>query len=312
MSQTLVAQHTPVTSAEAKPAGLTPDNLIQLFPGAEQINRLSEVGLGKAIVFSPDFSAPGNREFYNKLGFAYFEDASWKNVLDQIHAHNAQRADKIDAVILETHGTNGHGLKLQTGDKLKSARSYISVGALRGRLQTAGVRFCFVAACNSGRLFRPEVYHRLNPRPGDPLFKPATLGIINSLRSSYSPNPNVIMARRADSEIEATNEGETSELSPVAQEVLGLRLSARTEGAAPGARALKFVVSNFVIQLLTRDPGLRLATAGFVRNKSSKDLPDTQSEVLFQKFLAYINAIAGREYEAKRAGKLAGPETPTN
>jgi hypothetical protein len=78
------------------------------------------------------------------------------------------------------------------------------------------------------------------------------------------------------------------------------------------ARALQFVVSNMMIQLMTGDPSLRLTAAGFVRHKSGRALPDTASEVLFQKFISYLNGIASREYESTQAAKLSSPNTPSN
>jgi hypothetical protein len=112
--------------AKADPA---PFQLYAAWPARGEINRLSDIGRGKAVIFSPDFSAPGNREFYSRLGFAYFEAPGWEEILDQIQEHNrTNTGDKIQAVILETHGTNGHGLKLQTGDAPRAKRSYISVG----------------------------------------------------------------------------------------------------------------------------------------------------------------------------------------
>src|SRR5947209_9141668 len=50
--------------------------------------RLSEIGHGVGIVFTPDLSVPGNCRFYESLGFACFEDADWSRVLDDIRLHN--------------------------------------------------------------------------------------------------------------------------------------------------------------------------------------------------------------------------------
>ena len=43
---------------------------------------------------------------------------------------------RIGTLILETHGTNGNGLKVQESYEPTAARSYISVGALQERRQT--------------------------------------------------------------------------------------------------------------------------------------------------------------------------------
>src|SRR6266487_6703883 len=76
--------------------------------------RLSEIGRGVGVVFSPDLSVSGNCRFYQTLGFACFQDADWSRILDQIHQHNVAHPDRrIYKLVLETHGTNGNGLKLQ-------------------------------------------------------------------------------------------------------------------------------------------------------------------------------------------------------
>src|ERR1700737_1018061 len=75
---------------------------------------VSEIGRGVGVVFSPDLSVSGNCRFYQALGFACFQDADWTRVIDQIHQHNIAHPDRhIYTLVLETHGTNGNGLKLQ-------------------------------------------------------------------------------------------------------------------------------------------------------------------------------------------------------
>src|SRR5918993_16794 len=77
---------------------------------------LRDLGAGVGIVFSPDLSVPGNCGFYTALGFTCFDSADWLEILSGIHAHNISTPGrKIKTLILETHGTNGHGLKVQTG-----------------------------------------------------------------------------------------------------------------------------------------------------------------------------------------------------
>src|SRR5205085_8740518 len=127
----------------------TADGVLQVWPPGHEMQRLDDIGRGKGIVFSPDFSAPGNREFYEKLGFAYFEDARWLNIIEQIRRHNDSSANKIETLIIESHGTNGNGLKLQQSERPRALRSYISVGALQEQLEPLGVRLCILAACNS-------------------------------------------------------------------------------------------------------------------------------------------------------------------
>ena len=273
----------------------------EAWPANGQIERLSDIGKHKAVIFSPDFAQPGNREFYEKLGFLYTQDASWLKALNQIVARNYWHPeDRIDTIILETHGTNGNGLKLQTGPAIRAARSYISVGALQEKLEGLGVRLCVIGACNSGRLFRPEIYKALNPRPGDPLFLPATLGIIDASREYDPAKSKLLVVRRAESEIETTSDGDTSELSPIARSLLGLGPKFST-GVA---RSLRFAVSNLLIQMLTHDPRLELTSNGYANEKSRNDLTEEESDALFQRFLAYINDVATRQNQVAHPGEL--------
>src|SRR6059058_6303384 len=50
--------------------------------------RVSEIGRGVGVVFSPDLSVADNCRFYESLGFACFQDADWTNILAQIHIFN--------------------------------------------------------------------------------------------------------------------------------------------------------------------------------------------------------------------------------
>ena len=75
----------------------------------------TNTGRGVGVVFSPDLSVPGNCRFYESLGFACFQNADWNRVLTDIRIYNLfHEDDGIRTLILETHGTNGNGLKLQT------------------------------------------------------------------------------------------------------------------------------------------------------------------------------------------------------
>src|SRR5688500_1286865 len=168
-----------VTTAQA--ADRTTNSLLaKTWPAAPHAD-LAELGAGLGIVFSPDLSVPDNCRFYQTLGFACFDSADWLDVLSRIHEHNTTSPGRrIRTLILETHGTNGHGLKLQTGKDPKADRSYIAVGALQEMLEPVGVRYIGISACNSSRLLRPEIYRRPNRDPGDKLFLPATRGIIDA------------------------------------------------------------------------------------------------------------------------------------
>jgi hypothetical protein len=273
----------------------------EAWPADAKIDRLSDIGRGKAVIFSPDFAEPDNREFYEKLGFLYIEDASWLKALNQIIERNYWHPEnRIYTIIIETHGTNGNGLKVQRGPWARAARSYISIGALQEKLDGVGVRLCVIGACNAGRLFRPEIYKKLNPQPHDRLFLPATLGIINA-SAAYDPSKSkMIVVRRAESELETTTDGDTSELSPIAREVLGL---GQANTPALAKRPLHFAVSNLLIQMLIHDPRLKLTSSGYANEKSRQDLSEEESDTLFQRFLAYLNAVAAGEHQIAHGGK---------
>jgi len=266
------------------------------------LNRLSDIGRGKAIIFSPDIAPAGNREFYQALGFLYIEEASWQRVLNRIIARNYWHPDDpVQAIFLETHGTNGDGLKLQSGPSRTDGRSYISIAALQEKLDGLSIKLCVIAACNSGRLFRPGTYKTVEPRPRDSLFLPATFGIINAT-SKFDPRlSQIVMARRRESRIETTSEGKISELSLMTRKVSGLdNLRERRDSVrAPG-----FVVSNLLIQMLLHDPRLKLAYGGYASERSKKDLSAAESEALFLRFIEYVNLVAEREYRSKQANVL--------
>lgn len=294
----------------AQPAGGTStedsSSIPEAWPANVQMERLSDIGRGKAVIFSPDFAESGNREFYEKLGFLYIENASWQRALNEIVARNYWHPEtRVETIFLETHGTNGNGLKLQTGPLRGAARSYISIGALQEKLEGQGVRLCVIGACNAGRLFRPEIYKTLDPQTRDPLFLPPTLGIINATKGYDPSGSKMIVVRRAESEIETTSDGDTSELSPEARAILKLDAARSLSGPR---RALHFVVSNLLIQMLTHDPRLKLTSSGFANEKSRNDLSLDESDALFDRFLSYINDVAAREYRIAQGTISANAE----
>src|SRR5215467_11201797 len=102
---------------------------------AESAARLKKLGERRAIIFSPDFAASGNRQFYEGLGFLYLESADWRWVMKEIMRVNQSRGEgSIHEIFFETHGSNGNGLKLQRSQLRSAPRSYISLGALQERL----------------------------------------------------------------------------------------------------------------------------------------------------------------------------------
>ncbi len=244
--------------------------------------KLKKIGEGQAIVFSPDFAASGNREFYEGLGFMYWESANWRQVLREIRQFNRSHPEeKIRQVYFEAHGSNGHGLKLQQS-KLRSApRSYISLAALQEHLGEAGVERAILAACNTGRLYRPEIYRKLNLSVKDPNVLPATLGVINASKN-FDPDANSVeLVRRTDSRIEQTSEGQYQELPASVRRALGLPASTKP-----------FTVSNMFMQMMLKDDQLQLTSKGFVRQVSKSTEPEPVNEAIFQSFLKFLDNVA--------------------
>jgi len=90
----------------------------EVWSANQGTNSLRNIGRGRGIIFSPDLSEPGNRAFYSALGFAYFEGPDWRAVLDQLKAHNhSHPANPVEILLVQSHGTNGDALKLQTGNQ---------------------------------------------------------------------------------------------------------------------------------------------------------------------------------------------------
>lgn len=248
--------------------------------GADELGRL---GKETAIVFSPDFADSGNRSFYERLGFLYLESADWLAVIDQIREHNADETrEPVRVLVVESHGTNGNGLKLQASKSSSSPRSYISVGALQERLEGTGVDWVVLSACNAGRLFRPEIYSRLDREVDDALFLPATLGVIDASEGFEAKRSSVRVLRRAQSNLESLLHGTTAELPAEVRTRLH-----------EGDETWRFAVSTMLIQMLTGDDSLELVAEGFVREKSREDLSVERSEELFQGLIRHLAAIEG-------------------
>lgn len=238
---------------------------------------IRSVGRGVAVVFSPDLSVGNNCAFYERLGFACYASASWETVLEDIRCRNASAKpeEAISVVILEAHGTQGNGLKLQVSTAKKAARSYAAIGALTERLAAAGVRTAVLAACNARRLLRPEIYHQLDSTR---LYLPATLGILNGDGKAG----NVRLLTRADSHIESLSMGNTGELSPSTLRALDL----------PEDEALTFVVSDMLVQLVTRDPSLDLRPATPVKQLKLVTPEDKYADELFARFVEHLDRLA--------------------
>lgn len=257
---------------------------------SHKIKSLCELGRGKGIVFSPDLSEPGNREFFQALGFAYFEDADWRKVLVQLKAYNkAHPESPIEVLLIQSHGTNGDGLKLQTSKHPAAPRSYISVGGLLENLGDSGVRICLLAACNAGRLLRPENFHEVKASEGNRLFEPATLGIINSTSEFDPAESSIAIGRRAESHIEVINECRISEFAPNTRAALVIGSNGRLKSTT------RIAVPEMLIQLLVDDQHLKLVSEGFEIERSYAETHDDYREHLISEFLRFINGVAEKE-----------------
>jgi hypothetical protein len=259
--------------------------------------RLTDVGSGVAVVFSPDLSVPGNCRFYTALGFACFAEADWTRVLEGIHDYNSRFPGRsIRTVVLETHGTNGNGLKLQQSHELDAERSYIAVGALQEKLEPEGVRYVLISACNSGRLLRPSIYNTIDRNNGDDLFLPATCGIVDASGGWNAAGNRVTVLTPASSHIEMTVVGSVSELTNRARKLV--------LAASPGLkRSSEFAVSDLMMQMLTRDRRLKLRVGAGVDELSRDKNPEAASERLFARFLRRLDVMARRALTVKTVNR---------
>ncbi|MCU1246798.1 MAG: hypothetical protein JWN02_2708 [Acidobacteria bacterium] len=268
--------------------------------------RLSDLGRGVGIVFTPDLSVPDNCRFYQSLGFGCFQDADWTRVLDGVAAFNASHPQApIQTLLLETHGTNGNGLKLQRSYDPRAERSYISVGALQQRLEPMGVRYVIISACNSGRLLRPMIVRSLDPNPGDKLFLPATCGIVNATADFNPRRSRVTVITPSSSHIETSLIGAVRELAPVTRSLI--TSAAKARGIVPPKQ---FAVSDMLMQILLRDGRLELTTRGYVDELSAQIQTQDSSEALFKSFTSYLNATAGREAPSMPLPVIARKHAP--
>jgi hypothetical protein len=260
-------------------------------------NRVSDIGRGIGVVFSPDLSVGDNCRFYQSLGFACFQAADWEKVLDDVHRYNVLYPERrIFTLVLETHGTNGNGLKLQASYNPDADRSYIAAGALQQRLEPEGIYNVIISACNSGRLLRPAIYNQLDPDNGDKLFLPATKGIVNASPGFVASRSAVTIITPQSSHIETTLVGKVAELSTTSRRAI--TESARSLGIVPPK---EFAVSDMMVAMLTRDPQLRLDSGFYVDELSRDTAPVDRSEQMFNKFVRFINRVSAKQYPAKTA-----------
>src|SRR4051794_19303696 len=253
--------------------------------------RVSEIGRGVGVVFSPDLSVADNCRFYESLGFACFQDADWEKILDDVHRHNVLYPERrIFTLILETHGTNGNGLKLQTSYDPDANRSYISAGALQQRLEPEGIYYVIISACNSGRLLRPAIYNQLDPNNGDKLFLPATKGIVNASPDFVASRSAVMIITPESSHIETTLVGKIAELSPSTRRAIAE--SAKSLGITPPT---EFAVSDMMTAMLTRDSHLQLSSGGSVDALPRAGARVDRGEQLFENSAQYENPAPAKQ-----------------
>ena len=270
--------------------------LARAWPAAPYAG-IANIGTGVGIIFTPDLSVPGNCRFYKAIGFACFESADWLQILGDIHAYNLDHpGNRIRTLILETHGTNGNGLKLQKGKKADDDRSYISVGALQEWVEPVGVRHIIISACNSGRLLRPEIYLKLDRETQDELFLPPTLGIIDATDAFDPDRTRVTVITPAMSHIENTLVGSLRELAPATRKAL-------TDAADEHGVKLppKFAVSEILIQMMLRDPDLEMRVGHHVEELSKEQTSPETSERIFKAFVDHLNYIASRDAKLETA-----------
>lgn len=264
--------------------------LARAWPADPRV-RVSELGRGIGLVFTPDLSVPGNCRFYESLGFACFQDADWTRVLGDIRTYNIFHPDRvIRTLVLETHGTNGNGLKLQTGYAPDADRSYISVGALQERLEPDGVESIIISACNSGRLLRPSIYNTIDRNNGDRLFLPATRGVVDATPDFDPSRSGVTIITPAASHIETSLAANVRELAPVTRRLL--EKAAHQRDIQPPQQ---FAISDMLMEIILRHPRLALSTTGYVEKLSGEIQPVDVSEALFRSFKSRLNALAARE-----------------
>lgn len=239
-----------------------------------------DLGRGCAIIFTPDIAGKANRAFYEALGFYYIEDTSWQSALNRVIAYNARhKRAPISRIILEVHGNNGDGLKLQAGKASTANRSYISMAALQELLEGTGVDECIISACNSGRLFRPEIYKKLKK---DKLL-PANQGLINASKSFDPEESSVKILRRQESRYEAMTPLYPAEMPRALRKQMG-KVNSRAE----------IQVSDLFLEYMLTDPSLQLVEQGYVKKLSKDDYTSDRSEVLIKRFLAMLNKMSAK------------------
>jgi len=144
-----------------------------------------------------------------------------------------------------------------------------------------------LAACNTSRLFRPEIYNTLDRTTRDPLFLPPTLGIVDASPDFDPSTSKVAIVRRADNLKENTSEGNVAELSPAARRALGF-------DDVRASRAVRFVVSDLFVQMLTADPKLLVTSGGYVTEITLERPDNERSDRFYSRFVKLLDQVATR------------------
>jgi hypothetical protein len=266
----------------APASSLTPADEVARDLWPAEFRQLADFGRGKAIVFTPDLAPSGNREFYERLGFAYLESTSWRQVFAWLREMNRNPdSPQVNTLVLEVHGSNGHGLTLQSGRRAGDERSYASIGALEEQLSGTGIGITVVGTCNAGRLFRPSIARMVDRNRGRDVL-PATREIVDASPEFVRGRSGMVFIRRQQSHLEPTIETSYRELNGAARTLLP-----RLHG--------EFAVSALVIQLLLDDPELRMAGEEWVEQVSLASLPDEKSQTLMDAFVNLVNRVAAEE-----------------
>ena len=147
-----------------------------------------------------------------------------------------------------------------------------------------------LGACNTGRLYRPEIYKKLDMAVKDPTVLPATLGVVNASPNFDPSKSPVELIRRIESRLEQTSEGKYHELPESVRRALDL-----TDLTKP------FTVSNMFIQTILGDGRLRVTSAGFVRTVSKETESESDNEAIFQSFLKFLDDLASDRAPSVRA-----------
>jgi hypothetical protein len=138
-----------------------------------------------------------------------------------------------------------------------------------------------LVACNTGRLFRPEIYARLDETVRDPLFLPPTRGIVNGSPGFDPSCSTVAVFRRSESFKENALEGYVADLSPATRKALGM---------ASG----RFVITDLFMQLLLRDASVELTADGYATEISTEKPSNLRSDEIYRRFVALLDRVAAR------------------